>query len=79
MESSNDGTALMGHTSLNADANSTIVFIHGAFVDGDDWSLVAPHLSDYHLLIPDLPSHGRSRHLKPFSLEYCARLLRHLS
>ena len=66
---------LLPHDSINAGAKATIIFIHGALVSRKDWDLVVFHISDYHLLVPDLPSHGAAQHLKPFSLEYAAELL----
>lgn len=71
-----DGKPLV-YTEINADnGKDTILFIHGALSTGDDWDLVTPHLSpDYHLLLPDLPGHGRSRDILPFSTQLSARLL----
>lgn len=70
--------SLLAHSSVNAAAKQSIAFVHGAFGDRDDWNLVAEHLSEYHLLLPDLPRHGASRHLEPFSLDYAASLLSQL-
>lgn len=54
----------------------TIVFIHGAFQCRCEWDLVVQHLpKKYHLLIPDLPGHGESRVIQPFSVSYAARLI----
>lgn len=69
---------LQPHTALNEKASETILFIHGAFGNRDCWSLVTPHLPTYHLLLPDLPSHGESRNLTPFTLDSSAKLLAHL-
>lgn len=38
----------------NDDQQETVILIHGACASGSDWSLVAPYLSSYHLLIPSL-------------------------
>lgn len=38
----------------------TIVFIHGGGVAGWMWKMQRQAFGDYHLLIPDLPDHGRS-------------------
>ncbi|KAK5727276.1 hypothetical protein LTR15_003170 [Elasticomyces elasticus] len=59
----------------NPNATSTILFIHGAFMDRADWDLIAPHLPSYHLLLPDLPSHGQASHITPFSKQLSAQLL----
>jgi pimeloyl-ACP methyl ester carboxylesterase len=69
---------LLPHQSLNEDSGSTVVFIHGAFVDSNDWDLVVPHMQSYHLLLPDSPGHGRSSHLAfsvKSSAEFIARLI----
>ncbi|KAL2432425.1 hypothetical protein ABEF94_008390 [Exophiala dermatitidis] len=77
--------------SLNPDATGpTILLIHGAFTTGRDWDLVTPYLTSpsssstspssnsYHILVPDLPGHGKSRTITPFSVSYSAHLLRQL-
>jgi pimeloyl-ACP methyl ester carboxylesterase len=69
---------LLHYTASNPSGKSTIVLIHGAFVSGLNWDLVVPHLTMYHLLIPDLPGHGQSRNITPFSVEYSSRLLAQL-
>ncbi|CAG8254591.1 unnamed protein product [Penicillium salamii] len=53
----------------------TILLIHGAFVSGLYWDLVIPYLSSYHLIIPDLPGHGKSRAITPFSVDLSADLI----
>jgi pimeloyl-ACP methyl ester carboxylesterase len=67
--------------SINPAGRRTIVLIHGAFCSGSNWDLVVPYLANsYHLLIPDLPGHGQSRHITPFSLgsssKYLVQLIR---
>lgn len=62
-------------TSLNPSAQSTILLIHGAFVDHTDWDLVTPHLPTYHLLLPDLPGHGSAHTIRPYSKALSAKLL----
>lgn len=57
-------------------AGPTVLLIHGAFSSGSEWDLVTPHLTDsYHILLPDLPGHGNSKDILPFSRELSARLL----
>ncbi len=47
----------------------TILFLHGGGGGGWMWHLQSDVLKDsYHLLLPDLPEHGRSAELKPFSI-----------
>lgn len=63
----------------NPAAKSTVILIHGAYVSGENWDLVVPHLSTtHHLLIPDLPGHGQSQNTTPFSVEISSRLLARL-
>ncbi len=72
--SSTDG--ILPHSAYNPCGRATIVFVHGAFSSRSEWDLVTPYLSQsYHLLIPDLPGHGQSRNITPFSIEYSSRLL----
>ncbi|KAN0091885.1 alpha/beta-hydrolase [Hyaloscypha variabilis] len=67
------------YSSINPSAENTIVLIHGACCSGSNWDLVTPYLSSsYHLLIPDLPGHGQSRHITPFSIKQSSRLLAEL-
>jgi pimeloyl-ACP methyl ester carboxylesterase len=63
------------YDSINRSAKSTIVLIHGACCSGSNWDLVVPHLTTYHLIIPDLPGHRKSQHITPFSVKYSALLL----
>lgn len=70
---SNAKTDLVVLTELNPEAPSTIVLIHGAFSNSTTWDVTARHLPQYHLLMPDLPGHGRSRAISPsFSLDGAA-------
>jgi len=46
----------------------TIVFIHGAAVSGWMWQMQVSQFSDYHVLVPDMPQHGRSADVRPFSI-----------
>jgi len=61
------------HVSINPDAEHTIVLLHGLLSSHLEYSFVIPHLNNYHLLIPDLPSHSRSAHIKPFSVELSSK------
>ncbi|KND92649.1 Lipase 3 [Tolypocladium ophioglossoides CBS 100239] len=56
------------HLSLNDSASETIVLLHGLGSSHDEWMLVWPHLTGYHLLVPDLPGHSNSAHLAPASI-----------
>jgi pimeloyl-ACP methyl ester carboxylesterase len=71
----------LSHQEENETGKSTVVFIHGAFDSSTSWNIVEPHLppeSDYHLLLPDLPSHGIASHIKPFSISVAAHLISEL-
>jgi pimeloyl-ACP methyl ester carboxylesterase len=47
----------------------TILFLHGGGGGGWMWHLQSDVLKDsYHLLLPDLPEHGRSAEVKPFTI-----------
>ncbi|MCL5999413.1 MAG: alpha/beta hydrolase, partial [Chloroflexi bacterium] len=58
----------------------TLVFLHGGGSAGWMWQPVVSHLPDYHCLLPDLPEHGQSRHVQPFTMagaaEQVAELIR---
>ena len=70
---------LLNYTEHNPSGKSTVLLIHGACTSGLNWDLVVPHLADtYHLLVPDLPGHGQSQNVTPFSAEYSSRLLERL-
>lgn len=62
----------IAYTSLNESNATTIVLLHGATSSSLEWDLVVPHLSGYHLLIPDLPGHGRSRSHSPATIDNSA-------
>ena len=67
---------LLSYTEHNPSGKPTVLLIHGACTSGLNWDLVVPHLADtYHLLVPDLPGHGQSQNVTPFSAEYSFRLL----
>lgn len=59
----------------NPFAPETVVLLHVLFSCGLEWKPVLPKLPSYHLLIPDLPCHSRSRDVcrrEDFSFELCA-------
>jgi pimeloyl-ACP methyl ester carboxylesterase len=50
-------------------SNPTIVFLHGGGGAGWMWHPQVESLKDaYHILLPDLPEHGRSADIKPFTI-----------
>ena len=65
--------------SINPLAPRTLLLLHGAISSHREWDLVSAHLPTYHLLIPDLPSHGRSASASiPLELASTAALLKDL-
>lgn len=74
MASSADSPATsLSFISLNDDKPTTIIFLHGGFTCHHEFALVTPHLSDFHLLLPDLPLHSASRHIVPGTTDNSAR------
>ncbi|KAK4554897.1 hypothetical protein LTR86_008045 [Recurvomyces mirabilis] len=71
------GTALY-YTEHNTEQATSIIFIQGAGGDGQDWLPIAKLMPKYHTILPDLPAHGKSFDIKPFSKELSARLLAEL-
>ncbi|KAL2760298.1 hypothetical protein ACRALDRAFT_1078928 [Sodiomyces alcalophilus JCM 7366] len=59
-------------TSFYESNTTTIVLLHGATSSSREWDFVVPHLSKYHLLLPDLPGHGRSRSHGPATIDNSA-------
>lgn len=61
-EYNDDNIVMPPYSEHHPDAGVTIVLIHGGMSCGhDDWKDAIPHLTDYHLLVPDLPGHGSAR------------------
>ena len=57
--------------------NKTILIAHGWLGMGDHWLKIGEFLADcgFHVLIPDMPNHGRSFHTNDFSYEETAIFL----
>ncbi|KAI1343644.1 Alpha/Beta hydrolase protein [Xylariaceae sp. FL0016] len=62
----------MYFASLNSLAPVSVVMLHIVLSSHLDWLHMSPLLTEYHLLLPDLPEHSRSRHIKPFTFETAA-------
>ncbi|KAK5049007.1 hypothetical protein LTR84_005429 [Exophiala bonariae] len=62
----------LSFTSWNDEKPITIVLLHGGFTCRLEFALVLPHLDDFHVLLPDLPLHSASRHIKPGTTENSA-------
>ncbi len=50
----------------------SIVFLHGGGASGWMWDPVISRMQDFHCLVPDLPEHGHSIDVKPFSIPFAA-------
>jgi pimeloyl-ACP methyl ester carboxylesterase len=59
---------------LNANSSDrgTIVFLHGGGISGWSWRPVAELLTEYESLIVDLPGHGQSIGIGPFTMKLAA-------
>ncbi|KAK6085003.1 hypothetical protein SCUP234_03186 [Seiridium cupressi] len=71
----NDAPKELWFETLNPYAPVTVVMLHLLFSSHLEWAHVWPKLTEYHLLIPDLPHHSRSRRIKPFSFALCVDLV----
>jgi pimeloyl-ACP methyl ester carboxylesterase len=50
---------------FNPEATETVLLLHGGMTGASQWDIVIPHFSNqYHLLVPDLPFHNESAHIK---------------
>ncbi|KAI0836927.1 alpha/beta-hydrolase [Hypoxylon sp. FL0890] len=65
-------------SSLNPLAPITVVMLHVLLSSHLEWAHCWPQLPEYHLIIPDLPQHSRSRHAGPFSFALAADLVAEL-
>ena len=66
-------TSLSFKSSGAADAK-TILFLHGGGTPGWMWDPVVARMQDFHCLVPDLPEHGGSMDIRPFTMELAADL-----
>ncbi len=53
----------------------TIAFIHGGGMDSSIWGGSLDYFRDYHCIVVDLPEHGRSAEIKPFSIKSSVELI----
>ena len=60
------------YQSSGSDLSTTILFLHGGGVAGWMWDPVVARLQDFHCLVPDMPEHGRSLDIGPFTMELAA-------
>lgn len=50
----------------------TILFLHGGALSGWMWKEQLKSFKDYHCIVPDLPEHGKSQQVTPFTIENAA-------
>ena len=55
--------------------DETIIFIHGSAMAGWIWNGQVKEFGDYHCIVPDLPEHGKSSNIKPFSINKSAEMI----
>jgi pimeloyl-ACP methyl ester carboxylesterase len=77
-----DDISMPPYSEHHPHATVTIVLVHGGMSCGhDDWKDAIPYLTNYHLLVPDLPGHGSARQpdvhpsISTFSLDAAAATL----
>lgn len=55
--------------------DQTIIFLHAEGFSGWMWDEQREYFKDYHCIIPDLPEHGRSNGVKPFTVQSAAEMV----
>lgn len=55
--------------------NETIIFLHGEGTAGWIWDKQLEAFKDYHCIVPDLPEHGKSVEVKPFTIRSTAEII----
>ena len=53
----------------------TILFLHGSSLAGWMWDEQVAAVNEYHCIVPDLPEHGKSQEIEPFSIESAAEMM----
>jgi pimeloyl-ACP methyl ester carboxylesterase len=53
----------------------TIIFLHGSAMAGWIWDEQVKEFDDYHCIVPDLPEHGKSIDIKPFTINESAEMI----
>ncbi len=65
-------TLRLAFQSSGEENEKTILFLHGGGVGGWTWDPVVARMHDFHCLVPDLPEHGRSMDVRPFTMQLAA-------
>ena len=55
--------------------DETILFLHGGAMAGWMWDGQIKDFKDYHCIVPDLPEHGKSIDVKPFTIKNSAEMV----
>ena len=55
--------------------SKSIIFLHGCAMAGWIWNDQVRALRDYHCIVPDLPEHGQSSNVKPFTIKNSAEMI----
>lgn len=55
--------------------DETIIFLHGGGIAGWMWDKQVESFQDHHCIIPDLPEHGKSIEVKPFTMQSAADMI----
>ncbi len=55
--------------------DETIVLLHGGGIAGWMWDKQLEVFNDYHCIVPDLPEHGKSAEVKPFTIKDSADMI----
>ena len=58
-----------------SEKDETIIFLHGGTMAGWMWDGQVRTFKEYHCIIPDLPEHGKSIDLKPFTISDSAEMI----
>ena len=53
----------------------TIIFLHAGGISGWMWDEQLDFFHNYHCIVPDLPEHGMSADVKPFTIDNAVELL----
>ena len=73
-------TPELAYKEFHTDHPVSIMFLHGGGVAGWMWQPVVNLLPEFHCIVPDLPEHGASAEIGPFTMELaatkCAELVR---
>lgn len=56
----------------------TIIFLHAEGFSGWMWDEQINYFKNYHLIVPDLPEHGKSHEVKPFTIQGAAEMVMEL-